>query len=78
MKTFKIHLSIKVRHLTFFSGTIQSDFAPQLNSMDRTKYTLLSWDPIGYGKSRPPERRYVDDFYVNDARVVGKLMEVKG
>ncbi|XP_046680880.1 valacyclovir hydrolase isoform X2 [Homalodisca vitripennis] len=56
-------------------GTMQSDFAPQFSGLDKTKYTLVSWDPIGYGKSRPPEREYIPDFYVNDAEVLAKLMK---
>ncbi|KAG8249092.1 hypothetical protein J6590_027850, partial [Homalodisca vitripennis] len=59
-------------------GTIQSDFAPQFSGLDKTKYTLVSWDPIGYGKSRPPEREYIADFYVNDAEVLAKLMKKLG
>uniref|UniRef100_A0A1B6ENE9 AB hydrolase-1 domain-containing protein n=1 Tax=Cuerna arida TaxID=1464854 RepID=A0A1B6ENE9_9HEMI len=59
-------------------GTMQSDFAPQFSGLDKTKYTLVSWDPIGYGKSRPPEREYIPDFYVNDAEVLAKLMKNLG
>ncbi|XP_054289344.1 valacyclovir hydrolase-like [Macrosteles quadrilineatus] len=55
-------------------GTMQSDFAPQFSGLDQEKYTLISWDPIGYGKSRPPQREFMPDFYVNDAKVVGALM----
>jgi valacyclovir hydrolase len=55
---------------------MQSDFAPQFKGLDKERYTLISWDPIGYGKSRPPQREFIPDFYVNDANVLGKLMEV--
>uniref|UniRef100_A0A1B6KGJ6 AB hydrolase-1 domain-containing protein n=1 Tax=Graphocephala atropunctata TaxID=36148 RepID=A0A1B6KGJ6_9HEMI len=59
-------------------GTMQSDFAPQFSGLDKTKYTLVSWDPIGYGKSRPPQREFISDFYGNDAKIVAKLMKKLG
>ena len=56
-------------------GTGQSDFYYQLNGLDRTKFTIIAWDPPGYGQSRPPDRDF-DDYYRKDAELAAKLMEV--
>ncbi|KAJ8985323.1 hypothetical protein NQ317_008353 [Molorchus minor] len=48
-------------------GTIWSDFKPQIKGLDRSKLTIVAWDPPGYGYSRPPNRSFDVDFYENDA-----------
>uniref|UniRef100_A0A0A9Z804 Valacyclovir hydrolase n=4 Tax=Lygus hesperus TaxID=30085 RepID=A0A0A9Z804_LYGHE len=57
-------------------GTIWSDFKPQIEGLDKTKFTIVAWDPIGYGKSRPPNREFNPRFYHKDAEFSAKLMEV--
>ncbi|XP_040568245.1 valacyclovir hydrolase [Lepeophtheirus salmonis] len=37
------------------------------NSSRDMDWTLIAWDPPGYGKSRPPSRIFPSDFYVKDA-----------
>ncbi|CAN7991659.1 unnamed protein product [Ixodes hexagonus] len=56
-------------------GSTRTDFGPQLEKLDRKQFTLVAWDPPGYGFSRPPERTFPVDFYHRDARVVAQLMQ---
>jgi valacyclovir hydrolase len=44
--------------------------------MDREKFTLIAWDPPGYGLSRPPERDFSGDYLRRDAKYAAKLMQV--
>ena len=41
-------------------GTAHSDFTPQLQYFGRkdSPYTIVGYDPLGYGSSRPPERNF--------------------
>ncbi|KAG0444387.1 hypothetical protein HPB47_013853 [Ixodes persulcatus] len=57
------------------SRSTRTDFSPQLEKLDRKQFTLVAWDPPGYGFSRPPERTFPVDFYHRDARVVAQLMK---
>ena len=60
-------------------GTGLSDFRPQLEGLNSTgNLSLVAWDPPGYGKSRPPERRWSDNFYESDARYAKEFMESLG
>ncbi|CAH1113035.1 unnamed protein product [Psylliodes chrysocephalus] len=59
-------------------GTIWSDFKPQVEGLDRNQFTLVAWDPPGYGDSRPPNRHFGVDFYENDADCAQKFMEALG
>ncbi len=44
--------------------------------MDPYNFTLIAWDPPGYGHSRPPVRFYDKDVYLRDAQMAAKLMKV--
>ncbi|RZC32046.1 valacyclovir hydrolase [Asbolus verrucosus] len=55
-------------------GTIWSDFKPQIADLDKTKFTVIAWDPPGYGSSRPPERNFSVKFYENDADTAYNFM----
>jgi len=59
-------------------GTIWSDFKPQLDGLDRSKFTNVAWDPPGYGFSRPPSRLFNNKFYENDADAAYNLMKNLG
>lgn len=59
-------------------GTIWNDFGPQVKNLDRKKFTLIAWDPPGYGKSRPPERSFTDDYLQRDAITACNLMKLLG
>ncbi|CAG2174205.1 unnamed protein product [Oppiella nova] len=59
-------------------GTGRSDFMPQLegdHAFDQDKYTLICIELPGWGRSRPPERRYDRNVYLNDADCALKLMD---
>lgn len=55
-------------------GSIQTDFKTQIEELDKTKFTIIAWDPPGYGKSRPPLRKFTKNFYFDDANMAVKLM----
>ncbi|KAJ8955093.1 hypothetical protein NQ314_006976 [Rhamnusium bicolor] len=57
-------------------GTIWSDFKPQIEGLDRKKFTVFAWDPPGYGQSRPPNRVFNTKFYESDADAAYDLMTV--
>ncbi|XP_011878921.1 PREDICTED: valacyclovir hydrolase [Vollenhovia emeryi] len=59
-------------------GTIWTDFKPQMENLDVDKLTIVAWDPPGYGKSRPPDRTFSDDFFQRDAALAHGLMGVLG
>jgi len=44
--------------------------------MNREKFTLIAWDPPGYGLSRPPERDFTGNYFRRDADLAAKLMQV--
>lgn len=57
-------------------GSIWTDFKMQIEGFDREKFSLVAWDPPGYGKSRPPEREFPTDFYEKDADAAYNFMKV--
>ncbi|KAI5633358.1 alpha/beta hydrolase fold domain-containing protein [Phthorimaea operculella] len=56
-------------------GTIWTNFQPQIKGFDLDKFTIVAWDPPGYGGSRPPEREFTPNFYAEDADLVLNLMK---
>lgn len=59
-------------------GTGRSDFGPQLDALPKHGVRVISPDPRGYGKSRPPLREFPIDFYRRDARDFAELMQTLG
>ncbi|XP_039750766.1 uncharacterized protein LOC120626995 isoform X1 [Pararge aegeria] len=59
-------------------GTIWTNYKPQIEGFDRSKFTLVVWDPPGFGKSYPPEREFTSDSYGNDADTGYELMKILG
>ena len=59
-------------------GTGQSDFGPQLEQLPAKGIRVMSFDPRGYGKSRPPKREFPLDFYQQDAEDCAALMAELG
>lgn len=57
-------------------GTIWTDFKPQIEGFDREKFTLVVWDPPGFGKSRPPDKEFAGNFYNTDADHAFQFMKV--
>lgn len=58
------------------SGSGQTDFGPQLKSMNKQLFTIVAWDPRGYGQSIPPSRDFPPDFFERDAKDAVDLMQV--
>lgn len=58
-------------------GTAETDFAYQLDGLSGNR-AVVSLDPRGYGKSRPPNRRYPVDFYHLDADDAGGVIDALG
>ncbi|XP_044280508.1 valacyclovir hydrolase isoform X3 [Varanus komodoensis] len=56
-------------------GSGQTDFGPQLKSLSKQHFTLVAWDPRGYGKSIPPDRDFPPDFFERDAKDAVDLMQ---
>lgn len=59
-------------------GSGRTDFTPQLEQLDKSKFTLVAWDPPGYGYSRPPDRTFPRDFFHRDAHLAAKTMAKLG
>lgn len=59
------------------TGSTQTDFEPQLKSLNKERFTIVGWDPRGYGQSRPPDRDFPPDFFERDAKDAVDLMKVK-
>lgn len=60
-----------------FLGTIWVDFEPQVRGFDPEVFTIIAWDPPGYGGSRPAERDFSIGFYERDADIAAKLLKVR-
>lgn len=58
-------------------GSAFTDFKPQIEQLPNLlpNYTIIAWDPPGYGKSRPPQRTFPLDFFRRDATVANTLMQ---
>ncbi|XP_015524269.2 valacyclovir hydrolase [Neodiprion lecontei] len=55
-------------------GSIWSNFRPQIENLDRNEFTIIAWDPPGYGQSRPPTRKFDEGFLQQDAIYAKNLM----
>ncbi|CAG2118604.1 unnamed protein product, partial [Medioppia subpectinata] len=59
-------------------GTGRSDYEEQLegaDELDYDKFTLIAVELPGWGRSRPPVRKYGTGVYDNDAECLHKLMQ---
>uniref|UniRef100_UPI00398F5043 valacyclovir hydrolase isoform X2 n=1 Tax=Pristiophorus japonicus TaxID=55135 RepID=UPI00398F5043 len=56
-------------------GSSQTDFGPQLKSLNKERFTVVAWDPRGYGHSIPPQREFPLDFFHTDAKDAVDLMQ---
>ncbi|XP_032427948.1 valacyclovir hydrolase [Xiphophorus hellerii] len=59
-------------------GSTKTDFGPQLKSLNKECFTVVGWDPRGYGQSRPPDRDFPSDFFERDAKDGVDLMKTLG
>uniref|UniRef100_A0A3Q3B401 Biphenyl hydrolase like n=1 Tax=Kryptolebias marmoratus TaxID=37003 RepID=A0A3Q3B401_KRYMA len=58
--------------------SMKTDFGPQLKSLNKELFTVVGWDPRGYGRSRPPDRDFPLDFFERDAKDAVDLMKALG
>ncbi|KAK3929958.1 Valacyclovir hydrolase [Frankliniella fusca] len=56
-------------------GSAWTDFKPQLELLSQKEFTIIAWDPPGYGHSRPPNRDFIGQFLHRDADFALKLMK---
>jgi valacyclovir hydrolase len=78
LKAFRLPLrSAAQRALASCAGTAETDFEPQLRDLSDTMQ-VVSFDPRGYGKSRPPMRDFPVDFYQQDADDAAAVMKALG
>ena len=62
-------------------GSVDTDFPPQMDYFGREggDFTVVGFDPRGYGKSRPHARAFLaPEFYRRDARDAAQVMEALG
>ncbi|XP_064640727.1 valacyclovir hydrolase-like [Lineus longissimus] len=59
-------------------GSARTDMAPLIEKLNRDAFTVIAWDPPGYGKSRPPAREWPKRFLHRDANYCAKFMEQIG
>lgn len=57
-------------------GSGETDFGPQIENLNKKLFTVVAWDPRGYGHSRPPDRDFPVDFFERDAKDAIDLMKV--
>ncbi|XP_023171721.1 valacyclovir hydrolase [Drosophila hydei] len=57
-------------------GSAWTDFKPQIEQLPKLlpDHTIIAWDPPGYGKSVPPQRKFGLEFFREDAEAAVKLM----
>ncbi|XP_049511066.1 valacyclovir hydrolase isoform X4 [Panthera uncia] len=56
-------------------GSGETDFGPQIKNLNKKLFTVVAWDPRGYGHSRPPDRDFPLDFFERDAKDAVDLMK---
>ncbi|XP_037699625.1 valacyclovir hydrolase [Choloepus didactylus] len=56
-------------------GCGDTDFGPQIKNLNKKLFTVVAWDPRGYGHSRPPHRDFPVDFFERDAKDAVDLMK---
>ncbi|KAB1261131.1 Valacyclovir hydrolase [Camelus dromedarius] len=56
-------------------GSGETDFGPQLKNLNKQLFTVVAWDPRGYGHSRPPDRDFPVEFFERDAKDAVDLMK---
>ncbi|KAL1115727.1 hypothetical protein AAG570_006017, partial [Ranatra chinensis] len=59
-------------------GTIWTNFKPQIEGLAPELFTLVVWDPPGYGGSRPPSKEFGPRFFYHDAKLASRLMKELG
>ncbi|GAB9464850.1 Phospholipase ddhd2 isoform 1 [Globisporangium polare] len=73
----KTEFDVPVLCLPSSFGSVTENFRFQYEALG-DKYTFIGVDPRGYGKSRPPERDFPDNYFERDADDVAKVMDTLG
>lgn len=68
--------AIVLHRETSISGSWETDFRIVLDKFDHDQFTIVCWDPPGFGKSRPPDRDFSPGYNARDAAKAFKLMHV--
>ncbi|MBN3275105.1 BPHL hydrolase, partial [Polyodon spathula] len=66
-----------IERSAFYGRSGQTDFGPQLKSLNKDHFTIVAWDPRGYGRSIPPNREFPLEFFHRDAKDAVDLMQAK-
>lgn len=72
----KIKSKGSINLVLYFTGTIWTDFSPQIVGFNPDEFSMIVWDPPGYGNSRPPERDFTPGYLERDADLIVKLLKV--
>uniref|UniRef100_H2MBN6 Biphenyl hydrolase like n=1 Tax=Oryzias latipes TaxID=8090 RepID=H2MBN6_ORYLA len=75
---FPVNLSASSARRSADRGSTRTDFGPQLKCLNKERFTVVCWDPRGYGQSRPPDRDFPPDFFDRDAKDAVDLMKTLG
>lgn len=61
-------------------GSGITDFKPQISGLPKLlpNYSVIAWDPLGYGQSTPPFRQFTKDFLAKDADCAVDFMKTIG
>jgi valacyclovir hydrolase len=59
-------------------GSSETDYSMQLMHMNKDLFTVIGWDPRGYGRSIPPERDWPENFLERDADDAAAFMKTLG
>lgn len=69
-------------HIVFLTpgamGSTRTNFSAQLEKLNRDKFTIIAWDPPGYGYSLPPDRTFPLDYLIRDVKVAESFLEAMG
>ena len=49
-----------------------------MENLNKEDFTIIAWDPPGYGESRPPNRTFPPHFFNRDAIWACELMQTLG
>lgn len=64
-------------HSHYISGNMKIHTVSQIRNFDREKFTFITWDQPGYGKSTPPERNVNDQSLIEDTDIMVEFMRVR-
>lgn len=75
MRVYMLHFQ-KITVFLFMTGCWEYDFQELVEEMSGLDFTVTAVDPVGYGRSRPPDRVFDKDYAKKDAQIFHSLMKV--